>query len=68
MEHLWLAITIASAIWAVWEINRIGWESGKEWLYIPGIAAAMFVFRRFARKKMEAYNQRQQEKESKGEQ
>ena len=63
MEHVWLAIAIASAIWAVFEINRSGWEIGKSWLYVPGIAAAMFMFRRFARIKMKAYQDREEERQ-----
>ena len=60
MEHVWLAIAIASFIWAAVEINRIGWEEGKTWLYVPAIAGAMYVFRRFARNKMAAYKAREE--------
>ena len=60
MEHVWLAIAIASLIWAAVEINRIGLEEGKTWLYVPAIATAMFLFRRFARKKMDAYKAREE--------
>jgi hypothetical protein len=63
MEHVWLAIAIASLIWAAVEINRFGWEQGKSWLYVPGIAAAMFMFRRFTRKKMDAYKAREEERQ-----
>ena len=60
MEHVWLAIAIASLIWAAVQINQIGWEEGKTWLYVPAIAGAMFVFRRFTRKKMDAYKAREE--------
>jgi len=63
MEHVWLAIAIGSAIWALFEINRSGWDLAKQWLYVPGIAAAMFLFRRFARIKMQAYNEREEERQ-----
>ncbi len=63
MEHVWLAIAIGSAIWAIFEINNLGWDLGKSWLYVPGIAGAMFLFRRFTRMKMQAYKEREEERQ-----
>ena len=34
-------------------------EAGKQWLWFPGIALAMFFFRRFMRGKLEAMAERE---------
>jgi len=57
MEHVWLGIAIASAIWVTVEISMNGWADGKQWLPVPCIAGSMFAFRRFFRKRMESKKQ-----------
>lgn len=54
MEHFWLAVAIGTAIAALWAIGTEGFEKGRQWLWFPLIALAMFVFRRITRKKLEA--------------
>ena len=36
-----------------------GFDAGKQWLWFPGIALAMFFFRRFMRGKLEAMAERE---------
>lgn len=54
MEHFWLAVAIGTAVAAIWVIVQDGFELGRQWLLFPGIALAMFFFRRFTRRKLEA--------------
>ncbi len=54
MEHFWLAVAIGTALAAVWVIIAEGFGSGKNWLWFPGIALAMYFMRRFMRGRLEA--------------
>lgn len=54
MEHFWLAVAIGTAIAAIWVIVQDGFEVGRPWLIFPGVALAMFFFRRFTRRRLEA--------------
>jgi len=54
MEHFWLAVAIGAAIAAAWVIATEGFERGRQWLWLPGIALAAFLARRIMRKKIEA--------------
>ena len=58
MEHFWLAVAIGTALAASWVLIADGFDAGKQWLVFPGIALAMFVFRRMTRKKLEAMDDR----------
>lgn len=58
MEHFWLAVTIGTLVAALWVIFTDGWERGRQWLFLPAIAGAMFAFRRITRKKLEAMEDR----------
>lgn len=58
MEHFWLAVCIGTTIAAGWVIATDGFDAGKQWLLFPAIALAMFAFRRFTRKKLEAMDDR----------
>lgn len=60
MEHFWLAVAIGTAIAAGWVIYTEGFDVGRQWLIFPGVALAMFWFRRFTRAKMEAMKEREQ--------
>ena len=59
MEHFWLAVAIGSSIAAAYVIFSQGFEVGKQWLWFPGIALAMFFFRRFMRGKLDAMENRE---------
>lgn len=58
MEHFWLAVTIGTAIAAVWMIGSEGWAMGRQWIWFPVIAGGMFFFRRITRRKLEAMEDR----------
>ena len=61
MEHFWLAVAIGTSIAALWVIVTDGFEVGRQWLWFPGIALAMFFFRRFMRAKLEALRDREEQ-------
>lgn len=54
MEYFWLALAIGTGFAAVWTIATEGFEKGGQWLFFPAVALAMFFFRRFTRRKLEA--------------
>ncbi|HRH67882.1 MAG: hypothetical protein JNL43_15605 [Flavobacteriales bacterium] len=62
MEHFWLAVAIGTGLAAIWVIINEGFAVGSQWLWFPGIALAMFFFRRFTRAKLEAMDDREQER------
>ena len=61
MEHWWLAVAMGSAIWALIVLFREGMDAAGQWLLFPAIALAMFFFRRFTRRKLEAMEERGRE-------
>ena len=58
MEHFWLAVAIGSAMAALWVVVNEGWGASRDWWLFPGVALAMFFFRKFTRKRLEAMEQR----------
>lgn len=58
MEHFWLAVAIGTFIAAIWVIVADGFAAGRSWLLFPAVALAMFLMRRFTRKKLEAMEER----------
>ncbi len=62
MEHFWLAVCIGTALAAVWVIVQQGFEAGRDWLWFPLIALAMYFFRRFMRGRLEAMVDRENDK------
>lgn len=62
MEHFWLAVAIGTALAAIWVMATEGFAAARNWLWFPGIALAMFFFRRFMRGKLEAMDDRHQGK------
>lgn len=54
MEHFWLAVAIGTALAAAWVVYAEGFEKGRQWLWFPVVALAMFAFRRFTRRRLEA--------------
>ncbi|WKZ65994.1 MAG: hypothetical protein QY325_14645 [Flavobacteriales bacterium] len=58
MEHFWLAVAIGTLVASIWVIAADGFAQGRQWLLFPAIAMAMFFFRRFTRRKLEAMEDR----------
>lgn len=54
MEHFWLAVAIGTAIAAIWVTVQNGVQQGMQWWVFPAVALAMFFFRKFTRKRLEA--------------
>lgn len=59
MEHFWLALTIACAGLAGYVWWRFGALEARAWLVLPAIACAAWLFRRFARRRQQAWEERQ---------
>lgn len=51
--HFWLAISIATLIYAFYEVYLVGWEEGSRNFVIPVIAFIWWLFRRAMTKRME---------------
>jgi hypothetical protein len=62
MEHFWLAVAIGTFVAAVWVMVAEGMDKGRQWLIYPLIALAMFFFRRFTRRRLEAIEQHEAER------
>ena len=60
MEHFWLALTIATALLAAYVWWRFGFAESRQWLLLPAMALAMWLFRRFTRKRMAAWEKRRE--------
>lgn len=58
MEYFWLAVAIGTAGAAAWAVHTYGWQQGRQWLWFPAIALAMFLFRRFTSRRLEAMEER----------
>lgn len=50
--HLWLAISLATLVWAFFRVYQSGWDEAKENFVIPGIAFSWYLFRRAMYKRM----------------
>ena len=61
MEIVWLLLFAGSVIWLAIEYFRseMGFLAIQDFLLIPCIALAMYFFRRFIRKRMEARERRE---------
>jgi hypothetical protein len=44
MEHFWLALTIATALLAAYVWWRFGFAESRQWLLLPAMALAMWLF------------------------
>ena len=62
MEHFWLAVAIGTAAAAVWVMVQQGFDASMQWLWFPGIALAMYFFRRFMRGRLEAMVDRENDR------
>lgn len=58
MEFFWLTLAAGGALWAGWEIHVLGWTNGKLYAWFPLICGAMFLYRRFTRRKMAEWAER----------
>jgi Flp pilus assembly protein TadB len=55
--HFWLAVAIASTIFAVYMTAAHGWEVGQKYFFVPVISFVWYLFRRMMYKRMSAQNQ-----------
>lgn len=53
MEIAWIVIGVAGAVVAAYEINRVGFDDGKQFLFLPAVAGLVYLFRRGMRKRIE---------------
>ncbi len=63
METFWLVLAILSAAGALYILIERGWATGKVWLLFPSVAFAMWGYRRFMRRKMAQWAERQRTEE-----
>ncbi|MFT3884800.1 MAG: hypothetical protein QM724_05030 [Flavobacteriales bacterium] len=61
MERFWLVLAVLAACWAAYRLVADGWQEGAQWLFFPAICAAMWAYRRFTRRKMAAWAERQRQ-------
>ncbi|RMG83429.1 MAG: hypothetical protein D6707_01105 [Bacteroidetes bacterium] len=61
MEIFWWVMTVITAIFSIYAIQKTGFEDGALYLFMPAACTAMAYLRRFMRKKIER-NQDQTEK------
>lgn len=61
MELFWLVLAVLTGGWALWGLWQYGWNGAKHLTWFPLICAAMFFYRRFTRKKMKAWAERENE-------
>ena len=52
MEFFWLTLAVLSAAWCAWWIATIGWEGARFYTWFPLICTALYLYRRFTRRKM----------------
>lgn len=67
MEYFWLTIGIVSALWTAWQVHLLGWADAKVYTWFPMVCLAMFFYRRFTRKKMAQWAERQASQKKVGE-
>jgi hypothetical protein len=61
MEKFWLALAAITAIWAIYMLAVHGWSEGAMWLWFPLVCVAMWWYRRFTRRKMAEWAERQRQ-------
>ncbi|MEZ4800489.1 MAG: hypothetical protein R2809_12115 [Flavobacteriales bacterium] len=54
--HFWLAVSIASAIFAGYMIAVHGWEVGSSYLFVPVIAFIWYLFRKMMHNRLTKQN------------
>lgn len=63
MERFWMVVSVASVIPAVYVLYQRGWEASRDLWLLTSLCVAMWLFRIFTRKRMEAWQRRQEEQE-----
>jgi len=58
MELFWLVLGVVSALWTAWQVHLSGWPAAKVYTWFPMVCFAMFLYRRFTRKKMAQWAER----------
>mgnify|MGYP003393703939 FL=1 len=66
MELFWLGVMLVTAPMAGYAIWTVGFNEGWQWLLLPAIATAMWMFRRFTRRRMQAWAARQSDPRNQG--
>lgn len=64
MEIFWLVLAIVSAAWVGWLAVAHGWAGTRIYAWFPLVCLAMFVYRRFTRRKMAAWAARRASQEA----
>lgn len=59
METFWLLVFLGSLIPAVYVISTKGFAQGRDFWLLSSLCLAMWLFRKFTRKRMEAWQARQ---------
>lgn len=59
MEFFWLALAILTALGAVYILATQGWAEGSTWLLFPAVCLAMWGYRRFLRKRVAQWAERE---------
>ena len=62
MELFWLVLAVLTAGWAVWGLYTSGWNGARHLIWFPLVCTVMFLYRRFTRKKMASWADREKEK------
>lgn len=52
MEVFWLALGVLAAGWVAWMTYHHGWDATRIYAWFPLVCVAMFLYRRFTRRKM----------------
>lgn len=63
MEIFWLVLACASAVWVGVLVQVHGWAATQIYAWFPLVCMAMFLYRRFTRRKMAAWAARQASRE-----
>ncbi len=60
MEKFWLVLAVLTAVWTIYVIASQGWITGRVWTWFPLVCLGMWWYRRFTRRRMEAWARRQE--------
>jgi hypothetical protein len=61
MERFWFGLAVGTAAWAIYALVAHGWQEGAKWLLFPVLCTAMWLYRRFTRRKMAEWAERQRQ-------
>ena len=63
MERFWMVVSIASASAAAYITYQHGWEKGRDFWLLTSLCVAVWMFRIFTRKRMQAWERWRQEQD-----